>query len=110
MELLNSIVKMKPEDLVDSDILQQKQEQINDSLIKFKKHFEKNLDMLNQRELKRDVSPKFTICFIGLATFMGISLKPLLGGGQDEAGTTAAIQSGAVTNLNNWNSNNSTSN
>ena len=44
MEMFNSITKMKVEDLQDPDIMRSKQEQIQASLDKFKKHFTKNLD------------------------------------------------------------------
>ena len=38
----------------------------------------KNLDQLNQKEMHKQVSPKFTVCFVDLASYLGISLKPLL--------------------------------
>ena len=60
--------------------MQQKQEQIQKSLDKFKKHFTANLDQLNQKEVMKKVSPKFTVCFMDLASFLNISLKPLASG------------------------------
>lgn len=78
MEMFTSITKMKMEDLQDPTIMQQKQEQIQQSLEKFKKHFVKNLDQLNEKEVHKKVSPKFTVCFMDLASFMNISLKPIV--------------------------------
>ena len=45
---------------------------------KFKKHFTNNLDQLNEKEVHKNVSPKFTICFMDLASYLNISLKPIL--------------------------------
>ena len=78
MEMFSSITKMKVEDLKDPDIMKSKQEQIQVSLDKFKKHFTKNLDQLNEKEVHKKVSPKFTVCFIDLASYLGISLKPIV--------------------------------
>lgn len=78
MEMFRSITQLKLEDLRDPEILNQKQAQIQKSLDSFKKHFTKNLDQLNQKEIHKQVSPKFTVCFMDLASYLGISLKPLL--------------------------------
>lgn len=78
MEMFTSITKMKVEDLMDPDIMKQKQEQIANSLEKFKKHFVKNLDQLNEKEVHKKVSPKFTVCFMDLASYLNISLKPIV--------------------------------
>ena len=75
MELFNQITKMRPSDLQDPEIMKQKQEQISNSLTKFKKHFQMNLESLNQKEVNKKVSPKFTICFMDLAAYMGIKPK-----------------------------------
>ena len=66
---------MRPSDLQDPEIMKQKQEQISNSLTKFKKHFQMNLESLNQKEVNKKVSPKFTICFMDLAAYMGIKPK-----------------------------------
>ena len=78
MEMFNSIVQLKPEDLTDPNIMAGKQEQITKSLEKFKKHFGKNLDALNEKEVHKKVSPKFTVCFMDLASYMNISVQPIM--------------------------------
>ena len=70
MEMFTSITKMKMEDLQDPTIMEQKQTQIQESLEKFKKHFAKNLDQLNEKEVHKKVSPKFTVCFMDLASYL----------------------------------------
>lgn len=45
--------------------------------MKFHKHFGKNLDSLNQKEHHKKVSPKFTVCFSELASYMGIKMSPV---------------------------------
>ena len=45
---------------------------------RFKKHFAKNLDQLNQKELNKQVSPKFTVCFMDLASYLNISLHDII--------------------------------
>ena len=77
MDLVVSICNMRISDLTDPDILKQKQLQIGNSVSKFKKHFEKNLVDLNQREVNKKGGPKFTICFTDLAKFMGIDIQPI---------------------------------
>ena len=74
MEMFQSITQLKLEDLQDPDILNHKQTQIQKSLDSFKKHFIKNLDQLNQKELHKQVSPKFTVCFMDLASYLHLSL------------------------------------
>lgn len=66
---------MRASDFQDPDIMKQKQEQIQNSLNKFKKHFQINLESLNQKEVNKKVSPKFTICFMDLAAYLGIKPK-----------------------------------
>ena len=44
---------------------------------KFKKHFQKNLSELNLKEQNKVEKPKFTVCFMELASYMGIDLVPL---------------------------------
>ena len=78
MELFNKLTKMRVQDLQDPDIMKQKQEQIQKSLDKFKKHFTVNLDALNLKELHKSVSPKFTVCFLDLASYLNISLRPIV--------------------------------
>jgi len=80
MELFNSISNMRVTDLQDPNILRIKQEQIQASLNKFKKHFVQNLDSLNQKEHIKQVSPKFTVCFMDLATYMGVQLNSVIAG------------------------------
>jgi hypothetical protein len=58
--------------------MRSKQEQIQASLDKFKKHFTKNLDQLNEKEVHKKVSPKFTVCFMDLASYLGVSLKEIV--------------------------------
>lgn len=78
MELFHQICMLKASDLQDPTIMEAKKEQIKRSLEKFKKYFGRNLDLLNEREMHKNVSPKFSICFMDLATYLNISLKPIL--------------------------------
>jgi len=77
MELFTQIANMRAEDLQDPDIMLQKQQQIQKSVAKFKKHFKQNLKTLNDREVHKKVSPKFTICFSDLANYLGINVFDL---------------------------------
>ena len=45
---------------------------------KFKKHFGKNLEQLTEREEYKNVAPKFSICFMDLASFLSIPLRQVL--------------------------------
>ena len=36
------------------------------------------MEQLTAREMHKNVSPKFTICFMDLASYLKISLKPIL--------------------------------
>lgn len=78
MELLNSICLMKEADLQDATIMRQKREQILKSMEKFKRHFGSNLEQLTEREEYKNVSPKFSICFMDLASFLNIPLRHVL--------------------------------
>ena len=42
---------------------------------KFKKHFGSNLEQLTDREEYKNVSPKFSICFMDLASHLHVPLK-----------------------------------
>ena len=33
---------------------------------------------MNEKEVHKKVSPKFTVCFMDLASYMGISLQPIV--------------------------------
>ena len=74
MELFTQISQMRPSDLADPNIIAQKQEQINQTLVKFKKHFTQNLDSLHQKEVHKKISPKFTVCFMELGNYLGVKL------------------------------------
>ena len=70
---------------------QQKQAQITKSLDKFKKHFHKNLETLHRREVHKRVAPKYSVCFVDLAGYLGMSLAPFV---QDGGGKAVVIRHG----------------
>ena len=74
MEQMRSIVRMRIEDLQDPSIFQQKQEQIDESMKKFKKHFSKNFSQLVHHE--GDEFPKYSNCFSELVNFLDIEVCP----------------------------------
>ena len=76
MELVKSITTMRETDLQDPNIIRQKQQQMTASLAKFKKHFGQNLEQLTHKEKHKQVSPKFTVCFMDLAKYLGLHLDP----------------------------------
>ena len=63
---------MKIEDFTDPNIFDHKKLKLKSSLDKFKKHFEKNMKDLVEKETVKNVSPKFTVCFMGLADHLKI--------------------------------------
>jgi hypothetical protein len=73
---------MRIEDLKDPDILSQKQEQINNSLNKFQKHFKNNLMKLISEEATNPKTgpPRFVTCFLDLASALDINLDDIYNG------------------------------
>lgn len=76
MEALRQILTMKLEDLTDPELFAHKQQKLQTSLSKFKFHFQKNLADLVEREQSKGASPKFTVCFMALASYLQIDMTP----------------------------------
>ena len=76
MEALTQILTMKITDLADPNVFAHKRAKLHSSLNKFKGHFEKNLKDLAQKEHFKNVSPKFTVCFMSLAGYLDIDTEP----------------------------------
>jgi hypothetical protein len=78
MEVFEVFTNMRAVDfLQDENALTLKQEEIQRSMSKFKKHFATNLDSLNLKEVTKSVGPKFSVCFIDLAAHLNISMSNL---------------------------------
>ena len=85
MEMFDHIVRLKVENLQDFQILTQKQIQIIKTNQKFERLFKDNYLKLFEEEQTLNSSPKFSTCFLQLATFLKLdcsdetpreSLKP----------------------------------
>ena len=52
--------------------LRQRQQSMRQSLQKFKKHFHNNFGLISAKEQQHQISPRFSICYLDLATHLGI--------------------------------------
>ena len=78
MEVFEVFTNMKAADFSqDENILTLKQEEIRKSMGKFKQYFATNLESLNLKEVTKSVGPKFSVCFMDLATHLNISMSNL---------------------------------